>query len=137
MEQYQGQMNNSGSDVMRRLEGLKSRPTIHLVTIGRRTGLPRPVTVWFIYLDGRLFVRTSLVTDWGRNLRANPKVEAEVDGLKFSAEAVQVKDKALIQRLQKRYRRRYHIYDIFSNLFMLRKGVVFFELKPDSSLTDP
>lgn len=122
-------MDGSGSEVRRRLGQLKSRQTVNLVTVGRRTGLPRPVTVWFIYLGDRLYVRTSNRTGWCKNLKANPKVDARVDGLTFSAEAKQVVDEETIRRLSNAYRRKYHISDIFSNLFMLRKGAVFFELK--------
>ena len=93
--------------------------------------MPRAVTVWFIYLDNnRLFVRTSNRTHWCRNLKANPKVNVKVEeGLAFSAEAEQVQDEELIRSLSKSYRSKYHISDIFANLFMLRKDAVFFELK--------
>ena len=99
------------------------------MTIGRRSGLPRPVTVWFVYLDGRLFVRTSKKTNWYKNLKANPTVEAEVGGLKFRAEAEQISDQALTKRLQEAYRRKYRLADALSNLIMIRGSPIFFELK--------
>lgn len=111
------------------LENRKDKRTIHLVTTGRRTGLPRPVTVWFICLDARLFVRTSKRTNWYKNLKSNPSVEAEVGGLKFKAEAEQIYDQALIKRLKEAYRRKYWLADVFSNLIMLRGEPIFFELK--------
>jgi deazaflavin-dependent oxidoreductase (nitroreductase family) len=117
------------SDFRKQLEEVKDKWTIRLVTIGRRSGLPRPVTVWFVYLDGRLFVRTSRKTNWYRNVKANPQVEAEVGGLRFRAEAEQVLDQELIRRLQQAYRRKYWLADIFSNLIMIRKNPIFFELK--------
>jgi deazaflavin-dependent oxidoreductase (nitroreductase family) len=117
------------SDFRSRLEGVKDRWTIRLVTIGRRSGLPRPVTVWFVYLDGRLFVRTSKKTNWYRNLKANSSVEVEVGGLKFRAEAEQIFDQALTKRLQEAYRRKYRLADALSNLIMIRGSPIFFELK--------
>jgi len=100
-----------------------------LVTIGRRSRLPRPVTVWFVYFEGRLFVRTSKKTNWYKNVKANPRVEAEVGGLRFRAEAEQVVDQELIKRLQEAYRRKYLLADVFSNLIMIRGNPIFLELK--------
>ena len=102
------------------LEARKSRWTIRLVTIGRRSGLPRPVTVFFVYLDGRLFVRTSKKTNWYKNVKANPRVEVEAGELRFRAEAEQVIDQVLIKRLQEAYRRKYRLADVFSNLIMIK-----------------
>ena len=99
------------------------------MTIGRRSGLPRRVTVWFVYFDGRLFVRTSNRTNWGKNLKANPAVEAEVGGLRFKAEAELVSDQVLISRLQEAYRRKYRLAEVFSSLIMIRGSPMFFELK--------
>ena len=117
------------SDLRNRLEARKDKWTIHLVTIGRRSRLPRPVTVWFIYLDGRLFVRTSTKTNWGKNLTANPSVEAEVSGLRFKGEAERVSDPMLKDMLQESYRRKYGFFDLLSNLFKIRGNPLFFELK--------
>jgi len=111
------------------LAARKGRWTIRLVTIGRRSGLPRPVTVFFVYLDGRLFVRTSNKTNWGKNLKANPNVEAKVGGLNFKAEAEQVNDQTLKSRLQEAYRRKYGFFDMLSNAFKIKGKPIFFELK--------
>ena len=117
------------SDFRSLLEEVKDKRTIRLVTIGRRSGLPRPVTVWFVYLEGRLFVRTSKKTNWYKNIKANPLVEVEVVGLKFRAEAEQVFNQALIKQLQEAYKRKYRLADTFSNLIIIRGSPVFFELK--------
>jgi len=117
------------TDLRNLLEARKNKWTIHLVTIGRRSGLPRPVTVWFVYLDGRLFVRTSYETHWGKNLIANPIVEAEVGGLRFKAEAERVNDQRLKDLLLEAYRRKYKFFDLVSHFFKIRGNPLFFELK--------
>lgn len=101
---------------------------MHLVTTGRKTGLPRPVTVFFIYFEGRLFVRTQPRNQWRKNVKANPKVKAEIDGLEFSAEVEQVEDKAIIKKIRRGYLRKYHIFDIIANIHRMR-GEDFLELK--------
>ena len=99
------------------------------MTVGRRSGLPRPVTVWFVYLGGKLFVRTSYKTNWGKNLIANPSVEAEVGGLRFKAEAERVDDQRLKDTLLEAYRRKYKFFDLISHFFKIRGNPLFFELK--------
>ena len=117
------------SDCRSLLEEVKDKWTIRLVTIGRRSGLRRPVTVWFVYLEGRLFVRTSKKTNWYKNVKANPHVEVEAGELRFRAEAEQVIDQAIIKRLQEAYRRKYGLADVLSNFIMIRRKPIFFELK--------
>jgi len=117
------------SDFKSELEARKGKWTIHLVTIGRRSGQPRPVTVFFVYFEGRLFVRTSSKTNWGKNLTANPSVEAEVGGHRFKAEAERVNDQTLKSKLQEAYRRKYGFFDMLSNMFKIKGKPIFFELK--------
>ena len=55
-------------------------PYLYLTTIGRRTGRPHRIEMWFAAHDGRLYLlaggRES--ADWVRNLRADPRVTAEL-----------------------------------------------------------
>ncbi len=47
--------------------------TIDITTIGRRSGEPRRIEIWFLHLDGRYFITgTPGRRDWYANLRANP-----------------------------------------------------------------
>ncbi len=116
-------------DIRRRLEHLKSRRTLRLVATGRRSGLPRPVTVWFVYVEDGLFVRTSGRTDWGKNLKANPAVQVRLADLEFSAEAELVSDVETLQKLRGAYKRKYHILNTLSALLMQRGSAIFFKLK--------
>ncbi|HEY4699980.1 MAG TPA: nitroreductase/quinone reductase family protein [Nitrososphaerales archaeon] len=122
-------MESSGSEIQSKLEKLKSKWIINLVTVGRRTGLPRPVKVMFILLDGNLFVRTSAKTNWGMNLIANPTVQAELGDLKFTAETEKIDDDETIKNLHISYRRKYHLIDAISKTFLVRNRAVFFRIK--------
>ncbi|WP_309493076.1 nitroreductase/quinone reductase family protein [Candidatus Hecatella orcuttiae] len=121
-------MEPSSSDIWKRLKRAGSKFTLRLITKGRKTGLPRPVRVWFICLDSRLFLRTTRETQWYKNVRVHPQVQAEVDSLKFSAQAELVEDEATIRMVQSAYRRKYHIFDFLRSLRRW-KGEVFLELK--------
>ena len=48
--------------------------TIDITTLGRRTGTPRRIEVWFHHVDGRWYLTgTPGPRSWYANLRANPR----------------------------------------------------------------
>jgi deazaflavin-dependent oxidoreductase (nitroreductase family) len=51
-----------------------------LTTIGRRTGRPHRIEIWFAAEDGRVFLLAGgrERADWVRNLQANPQVTVEL-----------------------------------------------------------
>ena len=57
-----------------------SEPYAHLTTIGRRTGRPHRIEIWFAAQDGRVYLLSGgrERADWVRNLRANPRVTIEL-----------------------------------------------------------
>ncbi len=52
----------------------------YLTTIGRRTGRPHRIEIWFAAQDGRVYLLAGgrERADWVRNLRANPRVTLEL-----------------------------------------------------------
>ncbi len=56
------------------------KPYLYLTTIGRRTGEPHRIEIWFAVHDDRLYLRAGggQRADWVRNLRANPRVTVEL-----------------------------------------------------------
>ena len=57
-----------------------SEPYAYLTTIGRRTGRPHRIEIWFAAQDGRLYLLAGgrERADWVRNLQANPRVTVEL-----------------------------------------------------------
>lgn len=55
-------------------------PYAYLTTIGRRSGQPHRIEIWFATEDGRLYLLSGgrERSDWVRNLRANPRVTVEL-----------------------------------------------------------
>jgi deazaflavin-dependent oxidoreductase (nitroreductase family) len=51
-----------------------------VTTIGRRTGRPHRIEIWFAVQDGRLYLLSGgrERSDWVRNLRANAQVTVEL-----------------------------------------------------------
>lgn len=57
-----------------------SNPYAYLTTIGRQTGRPHRIEIWFGEHDGRMYVLAGggERSDWVRNLQANPQVTVEL-----------------------------------------------------------
>jgi deazaflavin-dependent oxidoreductase (nitroreductase family) len=82
-------MTPSPSDI----EMLSRTRTIDLTTIGRRTGEPRTVEIWWFHVDGRFIITgTPGRRDWLANVRANPAVVVSAHGQSFSASTSEIED---------------------------------------------
>jgi deazaflavin-dependent oxidoreductase (nitroreductase family) len=59
-----------------------SEPFLYLTTVGRRTGQPHRIEIWFAAREGRLYLLSGGRdrADWVRNLQANPRVTVELAG---------------------------------------------------------
>jgi len=66
------------------LEALDKRWQLRMTTIGRRSGKPRRVTIWFACEGGNIYLAGGRkVPHWSRNIRENGDVELEIDGVRF------------------------------------------------------
>lgn len=81
-------------------EKLARHGTVDLTTIGRRSGSPRRVEIWWWRVDGRFVITgTPGRRDWLANIQANPEVVIHVDGLDLPATAVPVEDLVFRRRV--------------------------------------
>ncbi len=71
------------------MSALASQQFLYLTTIGRRTGLPREIEIWFVSFDGKYFVLAEHgeKAAWVKNIRANPRVRVRVSDQSFEATA--------------------------------------------------
>jgi deazaflavin-dependent oxidoreductase (nitroreductase family) len=65
------------------------RKVLDLITIGRRTGLPREIEIWFVTSSGRfyLFAETGEAAQWVKNIRRNPAVSVRIGERQISGTA--------------------------------------------------
>lgn len=75
--------------MMSTIQGLADERVLRLTTIGRRTGVPREVEIWFVILAKRfyLFAETGEAAGWVRNIRQNPAVVVKIAGRQMRATA--------------------------------------------------
>jgi deazaflavin-dependent oxidoreductase (nitroreductase family) len=76
-----------------------------LTTIGRQTGQPRTVELWFAYDQGVIYLLGHAASHWVRNLGIDPRVTLEIADTSFAGTAQFVDDKrAMTYRLfEKKY----------------------------------
>jgi deazaflavin-dependent oxidoreductase (nitroreductase family) len=62
------------------IQDIAEQRVLHLTTIGRRTGLPREIEIWFVVCSERfyLFAETGEAAAWVKNIRQNPEVAVRI-----------------------------------------------------------
>jgi deazaflavin-dependent oxidoreductase (nitroreductase family) len=71
------------------IQDVADEQVLHLTTIGRRTGLPREIEIWFVVYDERLylFAETGEAAAWVKNIRRNPEVVVRIGERQIGATA--------------------------------------------------
>lgn len=71
------------------LQEIADKQVLYLTTIGRSTGLPREIEIWFVVCSDRfyLFAETGEAAAWIKNIRCNPEVMVRVGERQFGATA--------------------------------------------------
>src|SRR5262249_29860685 len=79
-----------------------------LTTTGRKSGLPRSVTLWFVPEGDRVYLAGGeAAPQWCRNLRVNPAVELTIAGHTLRGRAQVVDDPARAAAIRDRFAARY------------------------------
>ncbi|PYT05553.1 MAG: nitroreductase family deazaflavin-dependent oxidoreductase [Acidobacteria bacterium] len=62
---------------------------LYLTTVGRITGEPRQIEIWFTQFNGKFYVLAEHFheTQWVKNIGRNPSVHVRVDDQEFEATA--------------------------------------------------
>ena len=62
------------------LKSVADKQVLYLTTVGRSTGLPREIEIWFVVWCERLylFAETREAAGWVRNIRRNPEVTVRI-----------------------------------------------------------
>jgi deazaflavin-dependent oxidoreductase (nitroreductase family) len=73
--------------------------TVDITTIGRSSGRPRRIEIWWFRFDERFIITgTPGRRDWLANLKANPTLTVNVDGRDLAATATEVIDEDFRRR---------------------------------------
>ena len=86
----------------RSLQTIADQQILHLTTIGRASGLPREIEIWFVVSCERfyLFAETGEAAGWVKNIRRNQKVAVRIAEWQIEATA-RVLDRRVDHKLWK------------------------------------
>jgi deazaflavin-dependent oxidoreductase (nitroreductase family) len=78
----------SETDMLSKEERSKTQ-YLYLTTVGRITGEPRQIEIWFVQSQGKFYVLAEHFHDaqWVKNIGRNPRVHVQVDDQEFEATA--------------------------------------------------
>jgi deazaflavin-dependent oxidoreductase (nitroreductase family) len=89
------------------------RKTVELTTVGRRSGAPRKVVIWFV-IDGPRTVLVQHVArkpaQWYRNLCADPRVRVDFGAGPIDARAQAIEDPTVVRQVLEKISRKYWTY---------------------------
>ena len=75
------------------LDTLQKEKLAHLTTVGRKTGKPHRVELWFSLGAGKIFLsHEGDYTDWMRNITKNRRVRIQIGRLDLEADATILKE---------------------------------------------
>jgi deazaflavin-dependent oxidoreductase (nitroreductase family) len=71
------------------LHSVANKQVLYLTTIGRTTGLPRQIEIWFVVCRERfyLFAERGETAGWVKNIKRNPKVTVRIGEWQMDATA--------------------------------------------------
>src|SRR5262252_8193908 len=87
--QFRGSDGTEASMSCVSLESVADQQVLYLTTVGRRTGLPREIEIWFVVWCERLylFAETREAAGWVKNIRRNPTVTVRIGEWRIDATA--------------------------------------------------
>lgn len=82
------------------IEYLARTRTVDLTTVGRRSGHPRTVEIWWFHVDDRFIITgTPGRRDWLANVRADPSVTISTGSGEFHGTATEIHDAEFKRRV--------------------------------------
>jgi deazaflavin-dependent oxidoreductase (nitroreductase family) len=82
---------------------------LYLTTIGRKSGQPREIEIWFTEHAGRYYIiaEHGSRANWVRNVTTNPEVQVRIAGHNFAATARVLIDNYDVEMARQRSREKY------------------------------
>jgi deazaflavin-dependent oxidoreductase (nitroreductase family) len=71
------------------LAALAAARVLYLTTVGRRSGVPRTIEIWFVYHAGRVYLNAERghAAQWVQNILHTPRVRVCLQGHTFTGQA--------------------------------------------------
>jgi deazaflavin-dependent oxidoreductase (nitroreductase family) len=98
-------------NALSRLKTVAGKHTTKLTHLGRKTGKPHEVTIWFVLDGDRLYLGTANANhQWVRNVRKTSKIKLFIAGETFEGNARFLSDRGQHERAMAAVRRKYWMF---------------------------
>jgi deazaflavin-dependent oxidoreductase (nitroreductase family) len=96
--------------ISEQLQAVSSNSTLRLTHIGRKSGKPFQVTIWFVVDGEKILLPTANIgRNWVRNVRKTPHVELAIGAEKFAGDAAFLDSQAARDRVLAKVKAKYWI----------------------------
>ena len=85
-------------------------------------GSTRETTIWLVVVEGQPYIRPSSRTRWGGTMKRNPDIVLEIAGTEYPVRSEAVTEKALVDRVQAAFRKKYGFGDRLTGVMSLLMG---------------
>ncbi len=87
---------------------------ITITVVGRKSGRPISIPVWFVLEDGKLYLLpvSGSDTQWYKNVLKNPSIQIEAGGAKAERKVAPVKDPKQVSSIVEKFRAKYGASDV-------------------------
>ena len=104
-----------GELLMLDLQKLNRERLVFLTVVGRKSGKPHTVKIWFAAANGKVFVTSARGKDaqWVKNLRKTPAVTVKIGETTFQGTAVWREDEQVSTEVIPLFLRKYFLAKVF------------------------
>lgn len=119
---------------MRDFQKLNRERLVWLTVVGRKTGKPHTVKIWFAAENGKVFVTSARGKDaqWVKNLRKTPTVTVKIGETTFRGTAVWREDDGVRTEVIPLFLRKYFLAKVFKWVGWY-KVIFAFEITPEKT----
>ncbi len=112
--------------------GLNRKSLIELTVLGRKTGTPRTVKIWFVATQDKIYVSSGRGSDsqWVKNLKQTPTVTCQMGSTRLQGTAVWLEGKQVQDDIFPLFFRKYFLAHLFRWIGWYTEAFAF-EITPD------
>ena len=113
------------------LASLNRKSLLELTVVGRKTGTPRTVKIWFVTTQDKIYVSSGRGSNsqWVKNLKQTPTVTCQIGATRFQGVAVWLEEKRVRDTVFPLFFRKYFRARLFRWIGWYREAFAF-EITP-------
>ena len=113
------------------LSTLNRNSLLELTVVGRKTGTPRTVKIWFVATQDRIYVSSGRGSNsqWVKNLKQMPTVTCQIGAIRFQGVAVWLEERQVRETVFPLFFRKYFLARIFRWIGWYKEAFAF-EITP-------